>query len=342
MALAILGTGSSLPARIVDNAEVSALIGLSESHISSMFEVERRHWSRGVDSARPQPGQNTSDLAAEACRRALQNADRSLAQVDTLIAVSTTPDFVNPPLDYLIADRLGLRSLAGYTLQAACTGFFRAAALADALIQSGRCRTILIVAAESVSPFFRFDGAVRTEHRLNAALYADGAGAVLVGGAQPDAPRLDNIRVVTSDSDDTPGILFPGLMSAMPPGPEEVQGVDYLGYHDFRRVLEKGSRLALQAADGVIAALGCTSAQVDCYLTHQATGNIQRIGASFGIPAEKLPGNIRTVGNTISASVLILLDEENRAGRFRAGDRIILNTAESSTWSYGGASIEWA
>jgi 3-oxoacyl-[acyl-carrier-protein] synthase-3 len=76
-------------------------------------------------------------------------------------------------------------------------------------------------------------------------------------------------------------------------------------------------------------------------LTHQATGHIRDIGTKYGIAPERLPINIGHVGNTVSASILILLDEVKRDGLLASNDRLLLHTAESATWSYAGMSLVW-
>jgi len=139
----------------------------------------------------------------------------------------------------------------------------------------------------------------------------------------------------------SPGITFPGMLSATPPTAERYADAEYLGHHDFRRVLRRGSKLAAAAAARLMLELGVEASDVRFFVTHQATGNIRRLGASYGLPPEKIPVNIDRVGNTISASVLILLDELDKGRTLSRGDLVLLHTAESSTWSSAGMAIRW-
>lgn len=337
----ILGVGSALPTRVVGNDEIERLTGIPATHIAELFDIRQRRWSRGTDSAAPAEGQTCSDLAVDAARRAVADAGLSLAEIDLLVAITTTPDFINPTFDHLVASKLGLRGVQAFSVHAPCTGLFRGSILAESLIHSGRARMALVVAADTISPFFRFGEEVPRDHRLSTALYADGAGACVMGGSEHSGAEVLGIHLVANASEDAPGILFRGLMSATPPSAEAVGGIEYLGHHDFRRVLRSGGELAAHAARVIMEKTGIAQPAVRFFLTHQATGNLHRIAASHGLPAERLPVNIANVGNTISASILILLDELKRAGRFNAGDLLILHTAESSSWSHAGMAVRW-
>jgi 3-oxoacyl-[acyl-carrier-protein] synthase-3 len=220
---------------------------------------------------------------------------------------------------------------------------FRAVELASALASRLDGKPIVVVASETPSPFFRFGPGIATEQILNSVLYADGAAAMVIGTgpAKGSMPSIELVDLFLNSDDAPPGVTFPGMLSATPPTTERYASVDYLGHHDFRRVLRHGSKLAADAAIRVMQRLGVDAADVRYFVTHQATGNIRRLGSSYGLPAEKIPVNIDRVGNTISASVLILLDELARNGALSRGDLLILHTAESSTWSSAGMAVRW-
>jgi len=322
------------------NDELESCTGFAAARIRELFDIEQRRWSRGIQRPDPPPGQRCSDLAARACSAALADAGLSPRDVAALIAVTTTPDSLNPPLDALIAKQLGLMGVPAFSLQAPCTGLFRAIDLAGALRLRRYNGPVLIVTAETPSPFFRFGSDLPMEQVMNSLLYADGAGAIVCGsGAGGHSIEELDLQLNTDVAD--AGITFPGMLSAMPPTPERYASADYLGRHDFRRVLRRGSKLAAGAALRLMEKVGVGPADVRYFVTHQATGSIRRIGASYGLPAEKIPINIDRVGNTISASILILLDELAKSERLAVGDLLILHTAESSTWSSAGLALRW-
>lgn len=342
-ALRILGIGSALPERVVSNAEVEACTGFPASRMRELFEIESRHWSRSVDRPDPPEGQRCSDLAVAACRAALKEGGIDASEIGALIAVSITPDSLNPPLDSIVAKGLGLFGVPAFSLQAPCTGVFRAVHLASTLAPGLQGKPVLIVAAETPSPFFRFGDGISTDQVMNSVLYADGAGAIIVGAAKPGVrrPTIELVDLLLNQDGAEPGITFPAMLSALPPSPERYAAADYLGHHDFRRVLRRGSALASSAATRVMERLGLGIGDVRFFVTHQATGNIRRISASYGLPPEKVAVNIERVGNTISASILILLEDLAASGTLAAGDLLVLHTAESSTWSSAGMAIRW-
>lgn len=261
------------------------------------------------------------------------------ARVDTIVTISTTPDLMIPPLDYVISSKLELRGRATFDLRAPCAGLFRAIMLVDALIASGRSECALIIGAETFSPFFRFGPGVPIDHRLSCVLYADGAGAIVVEPGDARGLGLQSLVLHCATDGSPPGLTFPGHMSAMPPGGADTMA--YLGYQDFRAVLDRGSDLFGRAGDEVLRATKTELADYKFVLTHQATGNMRAIAERHGVPASKLPINIDHVGNTVAASILIVLDELDTAGRLDRGDRLMFLAAESSTWSYAGLSLLW-
>jgi 3-oxoacyl-[acyl-carrier-protein] synthase-3 len=341
--LTILGIGSALPDRVVSNAELEECTGFPAARIRELFEIDERRWSRGIERPDPPQGQRCSDLAVAAATAALREGGIAPREVGALIAVTTTPDFLNPPLDSIVARRLGLPGIAAFSLQAPCTGVFRAVELASALAPQLAGRPVLIVAAETPSPFFRFGPGIPPDQVLNSVLYADGAGALVIGtgNATANRPAIEMVDLLLNNDRAAPGITFPGMLSAIPPTPERYASADYLGHHDFRRVLRRGGKLAAFAALRVMERWGVGTADVRFFVTHQATGNLRRIGASHGLPPEKIAVNIERVGNTISASILILLDDLARRGALARGDLLVLHTAESSTWSSAGMAVRW-
>jgi len=339
--LALAGLGSYLPERVVENDELGALVGMTPSRIKSLFEIDRRHWARAHDRAQAAQGQTLSDLAASAAASALADAGVSARELDTIVAVSIAPEYISPPLDALIRKKIGAGELTGYTLHSACTGVFRATALVESLMRAGRSRVALVVAAETLSPYFQFGPDVPKDLRMSYALYGDGAAAMVLVADEPSLPAVDAITAVTTDDDDAPGIMVRGPLAEPSVAGLGTAAAGSLAYHDFRRVLDKGGPLTRRAADAVLETLGKTLDDADHLLTHQATGHMREIGAKLGLPVDKLRVNIDHVGNTISASILILMDELKRAGRFAPQELLVLHSAESATWSYGGMAVHW-
>jgi len=341
MSCRLRGIGSFLPPRVVTNAEVGPLAGVAPERIASLFDVEERRWVRHGGSPDPAPGFRCSDLGVAAAEAAMIDALVTKDAIDTLVTVSTTPDYMTPTLDYVIASKLGLRDALTIDLRSPCAGVFRAFLLVDALCAAGRTSRALIVTAETFSPFFRFGADVPKNHRLNTVLYADGAAAFVVEAVPPSERAITGFTVRTTGDTSESALTFGGMLSAFPPAPGRYESAEYLGYQDFRTVLEKGSQLFWQAGRSVLDAAGAELDDCKYVITHQATGKMHQHAERLGVPAAKLPTNIARVGNTVSASIGILMDELYRRGDFATGDRLLLVAAESSSWSYGGVLVTW-
>jgi 3-oxoacyl-[acyl-carrier-protein] synthase-3 len=218
---------------------------------------------------------------------------------------------------------------------------FRAFLLVDALCAAGRTARALIVASETFSPFFRFGADVPKNHRLNTVLYADGAAAFVVEAVPPSERTISALTIRTTGDGHEPALTFGGMLSAYPPAPGRYESAEYLGYQDFRTVLEKGSHLFWQAGRSVLDAAGLELEDCKYVITHQATGPMHQHAEKLGVPAAKLPTNIARVGNTVGASIGILFDELYRRGDLTTGDRLLLVAAESSSWSHGGMLVTW-
>jgi 3-oxoacyl-[acyl-carrier-protein] synthase-3 len=342
MSCRLRGIGSFLPPRVVTNAEVGALSGIAPERIATLFEIRERRWVRDTDSATPAAGLVCSDLGAAAARAALADAALEPGDIDTLVTVSTTPDFMTPALDYLVAAKLGLASVQTFDLRAPCAGLFRAFLLLDALCARGVTRRALVVCAETYSPFFRFGPEIPKDHRLNTVLYADGAAALVVERTDDPAQAITGLTVRTTGDGAAPPVSFGGMLGATPPVPGLYERAAYLGHQDFRAVLERGTRLFWQAGRSVLDAAGAELDDCRYVLTHQATGNMRKHAEKIGVPPEKLPTNIEHVGNTVAASIGILMDELHRDGRLTAGDRLLVVAAESSSGTYAGMLLPWA
>ncbi|RMF22392.1 MAG: hypothetical protein D6760_07540 [Deltaproteobacteria bacterium] len=340
-AISIAGLASALPLRRVGNEVVSRLVGIPAGRIRELFDIEERGWTRPPSLSLEQPDESLADLAARAAAAAIADAGIEPRDIDAIIAASTTSEYVAPALDYLVQRKLGCSGEFACSLHGACTSLFRASLLAARIIESGTSRTVLIVLADAVSPFFVFGHDHPKDLRMSMALYGDGAAAMVLVPERAALPRASHLFVRANTRDDDPGIALSWQRVASTRAPSGGEA-GAPAYHDFRRVLREGGKLTLAAARAVLEHSGLSFDDIDHLLTHQATGNMRRVAAELGLPAEKLRINIEHVGNTLAPSILILLDELRRQGQLESGQRLLLASAESATWSYGGMLIDWA
>ena len=298
----IVGTGSYLPERIVTNDEFAARLDTTDQWIRERTGIVQRHIA--------DDSQASSDLALEASRRALQAAGIAAGEIDLIIVATSTPDYVFPSTACLLQAKLGVRNCPAFDMQAVCSGFVYALATADCFIRAGSYKRALVVGAEVFSRILDWND------RGTCVLFGDGAGAaVLVAGGAPGV----HATVLHADGSHAGILSVPGNICG-----GRILGSPYLqmaGNQVFRfavKVLEESAR-------ETIAAAGMQLADVDWLIPHQANVRIlEATTKKLGLPSERLVVTVDRHGNTSAASVPLALDEWVRAGRIRAGHRVLM------------------
>jgi 3-oxoacyl-[acyl-carrier-protein] synthase III len=298
----IIGTGSYLPERVVDNHEFARRLDTSDAWIRERTGIVQRHIAA--------EGQASSDLAQAASQRALQAAGVDAAQIDLIVVATSTPDYIFPSTACLLQAKLGIRGCAAFDLQAVCSGFVYALAAADGFIKSGMAKHALVVGTEVFSRILDWND------RGTCVLFGDGAGAVVL--AADAKPGVHASRLHADGSHvgllSVPGNVCGGKIVGSPFLQMNGQGV----FKFAVRVLEESARETLAAADMRLE-------DIDWLIPHQANVRILEATArKLGLPRDKLVVTVDHHGNTSAASVPLALDEYVRAGRIRAGQRLLL------------------
>ena len=265
-------------------------------------------------------------LAARAANAALENAGLTSADIDYLLCSTVQADTVTPSLGCVLQAEIGAACPA-LDINGACAGFLYALDLADALLKAGKAARVLVVCAEGMSRM------VDWSDRSTCVLFGDGAGAAVVdGGEGLLATRLTSAGDATFlNMHPSPG-NSPFATSHLPmralymDGPEIYRFAVSHSVKDLRAVCE---------------AAGVALEDVDHFLLHQANKRIiDAARVRLKQPQEKFPLNVQVRGNTSSASVPILLDEVNRAGRLRPGD-ILAMSAFGAGLTTGACVLRW-
>jgi 3-oxoacyl-[acyl-carrier-protein] synthase-3 len=303
----ITGTGSHLPPRRLSNDDMVALLAARGVETSDAWIVERtgiraRHFAAD--------GVACSDLALAASRAALQAAGRSAEEVDLIIVATSTPDMVFPSTAAILQHKLGIAGCPAFDLQAVCSGFVYALAVADAMIRAGSARCALIVGAEIFSRILDFDD------RTTCVLFGDGAGAVVLEASpQPGILASD----LHADGRHVGILCVPGTVAG-----GRVSG-DPLLKMDGPAVFKLAVGVLDSAARAVLAKAGRTEADLDWLIPHQANIRImQGTAKKLKLPPEKLIVTVDEHGNTSAASVPLALDVAVRSGRVQRGDTVML------------------
>lgn len=321
----ILGTGSAVPLRTVENTELETFLDTSDEWIRERTGIESRHAANG---------ETTTSLAAEACRRALENAGKRPEEVELILAATVSPDHTFPCLACEIQAAIGADSAVAYDINAACAGFLFALNSAAAFLQCGVYRNALIVGAEVLTKL------VDWQDRSSCILFGDGAGAAFVTADE------DNVVAMVQGANGKKGMVLSRSEAPIhtpfctEASAQAVSGSGYLemnGQEVFRFAVSQ----VPESIQEVLEKAGWDKSEVDHYILHQANARIIRsIAKRMGEPEEKFPMNLERYGNMSSASIPVLLDEMNRSGRLKRGDKLVL-AGFGAGLTYGATAVRW-
>jgi len=320
----IIGTGMYVPERVMTNDDFTHIVDTNDEWIVKRTGMKERHLA--------EHDQATSDLAFEACRRALDDARVAPADVDLVICATITADNTLPATACWLQDRLGCTGAGAFDLTAACSGHIYALAQARAAILAGQARTVLVTSGEILSSITDYTD------RSTCVLFGDGAGAAVVRASdEPDTGIL--YTTLYADGSGGAMMILPAGGSRRPPSHETIDG--RLHYMQIRgREVFKFAVIKMQELiEECMKACHLTADDVRLVIPHQVNSRIIDAATSrMGFPAEKVFVNIHKYGNTGGASVAIAHDEARREGRLGPGEvAILIAFGGGLTWA--GAAI---
>ncbi len=311
----IVGTGSYLPPKVVTNDDLARQMDTTDEWIRTRTGIRQRHIA--------EPSQTSSDLGVEASRAALAAARIVPQEIDLIIVATATPDYIFPSTACIMQAKLGIKGCAAFDIQAVCSGFVYALAIADKLIRSGQHRCALIVGTEVYSRILDWND------RGTAVLFGDGAGAVVLRadskpGIMASALHADGSYV---DILSVPGNVCGG----------KIVGSPFLQM-DGQAVFKFAVKVLDEVARETLAMCGLTPSDIDWLIPHQANVRILEASAKkLGVDLSKLIVTVDRHGNTSAASVPLALDLAIRDGRIKPGHRVMLQGVGGGfTW---GASL---
>ena len=298
----IAGTGSYLPAQVLTNHDLARRIDTSDAWIRARTGIRERRIAA--------PDETTSDLAEHAARGALAAAGLAPTDVDLIVVATTTPDIVFPSTACILQAKLGARGGPAFDVQAVCSGFVYALAIADQMVSGGLARNALVIGAEIYSRILDWND------RGTCVLFGDGAGAVvLLPSGEPGILSCH----LHADGAYRNILCVPGSLNA-----GEVAGSPFVRM-DGPAVFKFAVNVMTQVGNEALAANEVTAAAVDWLIPHQA--NIRIIDATakkLGVPSERIVSTVERHANTSAASIPLALDEAVRDGRIKVGHRVLL------------------
>lgn len=327
--LQILGSGEYVPERCIASAELDRRWGKEAGWTQQQTGVAtRRHAG---------PGEDVVSMARAAARNALDVAGVQAAQLDAIVCVGSVPYQAIPCTAAFLQRALGLEhsGIAAFDINATCLGFIAALDLVAQAIATGRYRTVLIAASETVS--------IGLDDRdpTTAGLFGDGAGAVVISGARRTDAALRATHLQTFSA----GLEFCQIRSGGTAVNPHTRLEEFLRGTMFEMHGRQLYRLAAQLLppflDTLLDRAGLTVEQIDTWVPHQASGRaISHLQKVLGLPTERFVATLETLGNQVSASLPIALHRGINSSRIRAGTTVAL-VGSGAGLSFGGAILNF-
>jgi 3-oxoacyl-[acyl-carrier-protein] synthase-3 len=318
----ITGLGSFLPETAVTNADLATRIDTSDEWITSRTGIKQRHIARD--------GENTSDLAFNAATAALKSAGITAGALDLIVVATTTPDETFPSVATNIQARLGMVRGAAFDVQAVCSGFVYAIAVADNFIRVGQARTVLVIGAETMSRLMDWTD------RSTCVLFGDGAGAVVLEAGEGKGDSSDRGVLATQIYSD--GRLHDLLY--VDGGPSTTGTTGHLRMQG-REVFKHAVINTTAAIEEAARLAGVAVRDIDWIVPHQANQRILDATARrLDIPPHRVISTIAEHGNTSAASVPLALAVGVGDGRIGRGD-LVLMEAMGGGFTWGASLVRW-
>lgn len=329
----VLGIGSYLPPHLWKNEDLTHLMDTSDEWIQQRTGIQQRYW---VDQ---DSETTTSDLALEACIKALQAAEVEKSEIDMLILATTTPDHEFPGTACFLQAKLDMPGIPALDVRQQCCGFIYGLSIADQFIRNGVYRKVLLVGAEIHSKGLDKS----TAGREVSVLFGDGAGAVVLGAVDEESPHVMSTHLHADGSGakelwvKAPGMVYPRERINQ----KIIDDRDIYARMNGRAVYTNACKRMGEALLEALAANSLKIADIDLFVFHQANLRInEMVAKQLDIPAEKVFNTIQKYANTTAATIPIGLDEAVRTGRLKPG-MLVASAAFGSGFTWASAVFRW-
>ena len=327
----ILGVGHYVPERMVTNHELSQMMNTSNEWIVERTGIQSRHWfTPGVDTV--------TSMSKKASEMALERAGIEASEIDFIVFATITPDYFMPGNGVLLQRELGIGTIGALDVRNACSGFLYALSVADQFIKTGMYKKILVVGAEIQSSALDKSD----EGRSSSVIFADGAGALILGAVNPDQPGILSTHLHSQG--EYAEELFcrdPGSSREVRISQELFDSGSFFLKMNGNAVFKHAVVRFMEVIGEALKANQLDQSAIDLLVTHQANLRIsQYIQKQLGFPDEKVFNNIMTKGNTTAATIPIALSEAWEQGKIKEGDLICL-AAFGAGFTWASALLQW-
>lgn len=326
MKMKITGTGSALPREQVSNIKMMEWVETSDEWIKERTGIANRHLSTG---------ETVASLAADACKKALEMAGVEATEVDAILLATCSPEWLLPCAACQVQDMIGAQNAVAFDINAACSGFLFGLTTAQAYIASSMYKKILVVGSEVLSKIMNW------EDRTSCILFGDGAGAALVEAV--DDSDISGMISFAQGSDGAKGMVLScrERLIKNPLYTEMDEEEDFFVHMDGQAVYRFATRQVPDCIKDALDKVEMTVEDIDLFVLHQANARIIEAAAKrLRADISKFPMNLDRTGNMSSATIPVLLDELNRDGKLKRGDKLVLSGFGAGL-TYGACVISW-
>lgn len=307
IAASIIGTGCSVPDRVVPNEWFTQHVDTSDEWIRTRTGIRERRFVG--------PEETAATLAVEASRKALVAANLEPADLDLILCATVTPPHMCPSTSCIVQGSLRCRPIPAMDINAACSGFLYAMSVGEQFIKAGTARNVLVVGADILSR------TIDITDRNTCILFGDGAGAVVLTETATPDHGIRSIKLY-SDGGAARLIHLPGMVTIQPPIHEKQHEHIWL---NGREVFKFAVRRMIELTQEAMIECKQMGVEINLLIPHQVNQRIiDSALESTGFPRDRVMVNLAKYGNTSAASVPIALDEAIREGRAKPGDTILL------------------
>ena len=324
MRIGIMGTGSYVPERILTNDDLAKIVDTNDEWITTRTGIRERRIAADDEA--------TSDLAFKAAEKAIIDAGIDKNEIELIIVATMTQDHLTPSTAALVQDKLGIKA-AAFDVSAACTGFIYGFTTGYSFIKAGIYKKVLVIGAETMSRVIDW------EDRGTCILFGDGAGAVVLGEVETGGFLASHLA---ADGSGACELIVPAGGSRKAATAETIENREVYLKMNGREIFKFAVKAFPESVENVLTQQNLIADDIDIFIPHQANVRIiESIAKRFNQPLDKFFVNLHKYGNTSGASIPIALDEANKEGRFKKGDKIVA-TGFGGGLTYGSILFEWS
>ena len=323
----ISALGTYVPPRLLTNADLEKMVETTDQWIVERTGIRERHI---VDK-----GVATSDLAAEAARKALAQRGMDASDLDAILVGTVTPDMLFPSTACLVQHKLGAKGVWGFDLSAACSAFLYALQVGTQFVATGTHKRVMVIGADVMSSIIDYTD------RATCIIFGDGAGAVILEPADSDSlGMIDFIHEV--DGSGGCFLYMPGGGSLHPSTHETVDQKMHYVHQDGQAVFKFAVRKQTELCEKLLERNGVKASDINVFIAHQANKRIITATADrLGVRPENVVINIDRYGNTTAGTIPLAMDTAKQEGKLKKGDLVLLASVGAG-FTVGATLLRWA